>query len=335
MSTRVPTRLRILLPLLLLAMAAPTASASGDGLPVINLDTSRVGVGSADGGTHFYALKRQDGTELLRTRTEVPGNSLDSLILNGTLAVPGVAWDATTSGLSADGATLVLIEPRKDFPRSATRFAVIDAERMKLRETFTLDGDYSFDALSPDGSSMYLIHYTNPRDPRRYEVRAYDLVAGKMQPDPVLDTRTAPVAMRGFPITRSTSPDGRWEYTLYDGGGGTPFVHALDTVAATSVCVNVDQLQGARNLFATRLAVSDDGSTITVGPPRKVKASIATGSWAVTDLTAATAPPPGPDGGGIPAWWALPGAALALLAVGTGIARRRAGRSGARAQTAT
>ena len=44
--------------------------------------------------------------------------------------------------------------------------------------------------------------------------------------------------MRGFPLARATGPDGRWEYTLYDGGQvyrgygpgkpGEPFVHAID-----------------------------------------------------------------------------------------------------------
>ena len=71
--------------------------------------------------------------------------------LRGDFAVPLVAYDSTPSGLSADGRTLALIEPRRRFPRARTTFALIDAERLRLRERLTLDGDFSFDALSRTG----------------------------------------------------------------------------------------------------------------------------------------------------------------------------------------
>ena len=62
-------------------------------------------------------------------------------------------------------------------------------------------------------------------------MRAYDLVRGRLLHAPVVDPRETDEKMRGNPISRALSPDGRWAYTLYDGGGGTPFVHALDTSA--------------------------------------------------------------------------------------------------------
>ena len=44
----------------------------------------------------------------------------------------------------------MLIQPA-GFPRQTTEFAVFDTERLRPRERLTLDGDFSFDALSPDG----------------------------------------------------------------------------------------------------------------------------------------------------------------------------------------
>ena len=44
--------------------------------------------------------------------------------------------------------------------------------------------------------------------------------------------------MHGNPMTRATSADGRWAYTLYD-GNGHPFVHALDTAPATARCIDL------------------------------------------------------------------------------------------------
>jgi hypothetical protein len=48
------------------------------------------------------------------------------------------------------------------------------------------------------------------------------------------------------------STDGRWAYTLYDGAGSTPFVHALDTSAGTARCIDLDALAGT-DLATVRL----------------------------------------------------------------------------------
>ena len=47
--------------------------------------------------------------------------------------------------------------------------------------------------------------------------------------------------MDGYPLTRVTSADGRWVYTLYQNGGvgGYPFIHALDTVRGVAHCIGV------------------------------------------------------------------------------------------------
>jgi hypothetical protein len=67
------------------------------------------------------------------------------------MSLPLVAYDATPSGRSANGRTLALIEPRRRFPRTSTTFALFDPERLRLRDRLTLEGNFSFDALSPDG----------------------------------------------------------------------------------------------------------------------------------------------------------------------------------------
>jgi len=69
--------------------------------------------------------------------------------------------------------------------------------------------------------------------------------------------------MRGTPVTRAVSPDGRFAYTLYDQPGGTPFVHALDTAEASARCVDLDVLRG-RAAAGMRLTVGTDGAGLTV-----------------------------------------------------------------------
>ena len=42
-----------------------------------------------------------------------------------------------------------------------------------------------------------------------------------------------------FSAGRLASTDGRWVYTLYRQDGGYPFVHALDAVSRTAVCIGI------------------------------------------------------------------------------------------------
>jgi hypothetical protein len=178
--------------------------------------------------------------------------------------VPVVAYDGSASGLAADGRTLVLIRPRVAFPRRTTTFAVLGTERLRLEDAVTLRGDFSFDAVSPDGRWLYLVQYLSKRDPSRYLVRLYDLRRGRMLPEPIIDPREVGDVMRGMPVTRAASPDGRFAYTLYDGAGEHPFIHALDTVGKTARCIDLHGLMGFEFLNALRLDLSPDGATLAV-----------------------------------------------------------------------
>lgn len=309
--------------MLLLAASA----AHGDGLPVVNLDTTRTGIEDPTSGARYYALGSGRETRVVRVASIAAegGESLDYANLRGRLAVPGVAFDGTTSGLSADGGTLVLIEPRVSFPRPDTKLVVLDSKPLERRATVILEGDFSFDAISPGGETIYLIHYLSQRDPTRYEVRAYDIGEQRLLAEPIIDRRTAPGVMRGYPITRATSPDGVWAYTLYDGGPGreaTPFVHALDTAEGTALCIDLEMLGGnERGLSSFGLAPSPDGESVEVlRRGGALIASIETGSWSVSAATPeATVAEPGSGGGSRPpVWIGLLGAAAlggGLLAV--------------------
>ena len=118
------------------------------------------------------------------------GGPLRERRLRGWFSIPAVAYDGSPSGLSADGRTLVLISPRTRFPRRRTTFAVVDTRRLRVRRRVALRGDFSFDAISPDGRTLYLIEYSPARLPK-YAVRAYDLRAGRLLAAPVVDPQRA------------------------------------------------------------------------------------------------------------------------------------------------
>jgi hypothetical protein len=244
--------------LVLVTVAAllAVASARADGLPVLGVDVSSSGVATADGAR--YVTMASGGRTVVARVAEAGGRLLVWRSLPGTFTIPAVAYDGSAGGLSADGKTLALIEPRQSFPRAQTRFLIL-GRGLAVRRQVTLRGDFSFDAVSPDGAWLYLIHYTSAQDPTRYLVQRYDLRNGRLSAAPVVDPSQPGEKMRGNPLTRATSADGRWAYTLYDGGGATPFVHALDTVAGSAHCIVLDALSAKTDLSKVRLAVAGGG----------------------------------------------------------------------------
>lgn len=268
---------------LLTGGAFGTASARGDGLP-LPLDRSQTGVVSPDGSSRYQAVTSGRGTTVLRISAE--GVVVRSRFFDRDLAVPAVAYDGTSSGLSADGETLVVIEPRRGFPRPDTAFVVLDANRLRPTSEITLRGDFSFDAISPDGQTMYLIEYMNPRDVTEYQVRAYDLERERLVPEPIIDPDEAPVTMGGQPATRATSPDGRWAYTLYDSldRDRPPFIHALDTETGTAACIDLEGgLVQPGRVFRMNLEPSADGSTLAVVDRGTPVAVVDTETFEVTE----------------------------------------------------
>jgi hypothetical protein len=245
------------------AAAFGVAGARADGLPVLGIDVGGTGVASSSGDVRYVAMPAGRDTVLARVNPS-GGRVLDSTLLRGTFTIPAVAYDASAGGLSHDGKTLVLIEPRVGFPRTRTALMVIDMRHLLLRprKVISLKGDFSFDAVSPHGSLLYLIQYVSRFDPTVYRVRVYDVGAGKLLAGTVTDPRERGQKMHGSPQTRATSPDGRWAYTLYDGAGKMPFVHALDTSTRSARCIDLPTLAGTV-LSGLRLRVDRDG-TLTV-----------------------------------------------------------------------
>src|SRR3954466_3787102 len=218
-------------------------AARADGLPVLGVDVGATGVATRSGQARYVTISARADTVVARVNAQ-GGRIGASLLLPGTLTIPAVAYDGSASGLSGDGRTLVLIEPRRSFPRARTRFELVAARTLAGRELVTLRGDFSFDAVSRDGSLVYLIQYLSPTDPTRYLVRAYDVRTGRLLTAPVVDPREPGEKMRGIPRSRVAGVGGRWAYTLYEVAGGTPFVHALDTSGRVARCIDLDALAG-------------------------------------------------------------------------------------------
>jgi hypothetical protein len=225
---------------LVAAGLAVPAVARADGGPVSPVQGG-VGVGLPGSPTRYLTVDVPGWTVLQRTGlrgVEWWQN------LRGQFGVPGAAFDGSTTGLSADGRTLVLAGFSHRYPPRRTRLVVLRLRRYAahVQERLSLRGFFTVDAISPDGRRLYLIHYTHPNDVLRYEVRAYDIPSRRLLAKPIVDPREPDEKMQGQPYARVTSHDGRWAYTLYARPQGAPFIHALDTRAGKAACIDLDGL---------------------------------------------------------------------------------------------
>ena len=313
--------MKALAALLTAVFLAIPGAAMGDGYPLPVQDVGPDGI--ADEAGDFRYVTRDDGRDTLLMRIEQDGGEVaGSYRLDGLYTIPVVGLDGSVAGLSTDGETLVLISPRPGCPRETTDFQVFDTDDIRHPRSIELDGDFSFDALSPDGRTMYLINYTSRRDPTEYDVRAFDLASQRLVGGPIVDPDEAGDEMYGFALSRVTSADGRWAYTLYY-GREHPFVHALDTVEGEAACIDLDDVT-ARDMYVLE---SDAGSTLTV---TKRDEPVATIDAETHEVGASVAPDPvaEPDQGtSSPTVASLAIATgVALLAVAVAMAWRRRGR---------
>jgi hypothetical protein len=242
--------------LILLCSAAP---AFADGLPLVDYGVRPDGITAADGSVRYATLGAGRAGTVVARIAPGSGRVQRSRVLAGRWAVPAVAYDGTAGGLAADGSTLALIRPRVAFPRKRTALVLLD-EKLRVRSRIDLRGDFSFDAIAPDGSALFLVEYPNRRNPGVYRVRVYDVAAGRLLAEPLLDSRVATVVMRGLPVTRQS--DGETAYTLYD-GFGDPFIHALDTVKRSALCILLPDVPN--QIDPTTLDLRLDGTALTVG----------------------------------------------------------------------
>jgi hypothetical protein len=239
---------------------AAVADGGGPGIGVVEGD----GVTNAAGTLRYVAVAAGTNTVVEAVRTN-GGQVEGSNLLAGQFGIPLVTIDGGLGGLSADGHTLVLGDAVPGSPlRTVSHFAVVDPGNLQQApEVFELRGDFSFDALSPSGRVLYLIQHVSAQDFTRYVVRAYDLRDQRLLPRRIADRTQRSWVMQGYAATRTAGPGGRFVYTLYQNPGGTPFVHALDTVSMTARCIGIPWHGPNQDaLWNLRLAVRDGGKSL-------------------------------------------------------------------------
>jgi hypothetical protein len=253
-------------------VAVPGALAAGPDLGT---------TGTLDAGKVTYTAAPAHSKTSLAVRA-ADGHIIRQASLRGAWGFPRVTLNGDAAGLTRDGRLLVLAEVptnRASPLRSDSRFVTVDTRRLAVTRSIRLRGDFGFDALSPNGRTLYLIEHFSEADLSRYRVRAYDLKTRHLLRGAITDPRDAAEPMSGFPAARLTAAGGRRVYTLYS-SAEHPFVHALDTVSRTAVCIDLPSVIDRIELATMRL--SDGGRILTIVGPVGPRFVVDTKTFRVT-----------------------------------------------------
>ena len=128
--------------------------------------------------------------------------------------------------------------PREPTGRSAaSRSSTLGLALDYAPRIIELPGAFDFDALSPDGKLLYVAEQVPGPLEGRYQVRAVETATGAMRDAIIVDKRNIDEQMAGWPIDQARRADGM-VMTLYR-GAEYPFVHALSSVEAWAVCIDL------------------------------------------------------------------------------------------------
>ena len=166
-------------------------------------------------------------------------------------------------GVSHDGGTLVLGRLSR-----FGGFAILDGRTLRVQRRIELAGMFTYDALSPNGRTLFLIQHRRAGPGDRYSVRAYDVKRGQLLKQVVFDRREESSLMSGFPVTRATGPSGRWVYTLYTHPNGSLFVHALDSVDRHAYCIDLPRRVSPSSAWRVRLELTPGTLAVINGTKR-------------------------------------------------------------------
>lgn len=270
---------RRLLRFLVLALAAGLAVATTSAAKEMGATGAAHGVVTEQDGTsyRYVTLNPQAKPALtIVERIDMRDGAVDRWwYLRGSYVIPAVAFDGSAGGLSADGNTLALVNFSRRYPPPSTKLAILNTA-VYLRHPrrpgqhrprhaihyLNLHGHFTFQAISPNGSKLYLRHYrtrdrgsTYDRRSDDFDLWVLDTHSGGLAPRP-LTIDNGGRSLAGLPISGTTSPDGRWAYALYDGDRRLPFLLALDTVSGRLIRVDLpglERLTGDPYLLKLRL----------------------------------------------------------------------------------
>ena len=234
-------------------------------------------VASPDGSLYYTV----DGSPTtLRWVDAKTGRTITQLGLDGSYSFADER-ELGPTGLSPNGRWLVLVGESA----LSSRFAVIDTALLKLAAVAEVPGAFGYDAISDDGTSLYLIERIAPDIANglgvsaaySYRVRVYDVPSAKLSETLVVDVKLAGQIvgdnnaqtrvdgiMNGIYQSSVPSADGRWNFSFYYNPGRGPFIHVLHLDSRSAFCIlDLPVVAGGyEKRLGWSLALSPSGQTL-------------------------------------------------------------------------
>lgn len=209
--------------------------------------------------SRLYTVSTGPGQSLSAVDTRT-GSVVRRMPIGAGYQLPPANFRGDPGGLSPNGRWLVLQRQGG----GGSDFLVLDTAMTAAGREIHLRGDFAFDGISNDARNLYLIESLAVTQPGHYRVRLYDLGAGALNPGIVVDKReAASAAMSGIRIAGVFSPNGEWQFSLYDSASSGAFIHALDLSNGLAWCID---LPGPKSNAAAQrqwgLAAAPDGSAL-------------------------------------------------------------------------
>ena len=216
----------------------------------------QLGVPSSD-WKHLYSVT--NGT--LSDVDPSTGALVHSMKLPGNYELPQITLGGMPGGLSQNG-VWISVESFNRAPNEVptmSHFLVVDTSLRSVPRRVDLQGYFHFDAVSNDGNRLYLIEYGSAGS---YRVRLYDLPAGQLNPQVVVDKSNPTESMSGLKLSGIPSQNGGILYSIYARPADPPFIHALDLSGPFASCIDLPGTGYGSDYNALHwsLAMSGDGS---------------------------------------------------------------------------
>lgn len=252
--------------------------------PLILSTTAEVGFNLPAGAprqawSRIATITPDGDTTIVRDIVVEPGLSGPEVRVPGRWQLPTIGRDPIPVGRSPDGSTIALVEDAAAAGGKTSRFAILEHHfqdkptqagdaPLRLLRVVELAGAFEYDALSPDGRILYVVEHLDAAAGGAYQVRAVDVATGLMRDAVIVDKANPDERMAGSAIAQVRRADGL-VLTLYD-GPEHPFVHALNSIDAWAICIDLPAGSGSAgsagsagaNPGAWDLAASADGSAV-------------------------------------------------------------------------
>jgi hypothetical protein len=177
----------------------------------------------------------QGDKTVVRDLVVQPGFGGGSTTIEGAWRLPTIGPDPVPAGVSVDGDTIVLVSATRG--GTTSRFAILRRGFPKPAYIIDLRGRFDYDALSPNGSTLYVVQHLDTDEGGKYQVRAVDVGTGTLADGVIVDKRNIDEQMAGYPLAQVRREDGL-VLTLYQ-GLEHPFIHALNSVDGWAVCIDL------------------------------------------------------------------------------------------------